>query len=169
MSAWHFYRLADGGLTGRTFSGPQDALSLNLPDGCGAIDGHFDPQSQRVNLATGLVEDWQPPAPPDTELLVHYWDAGSKRWLATPTLAALKLRVQAPVMARIDQVEAGQPRALREAALATTDAAREAAQARLRALDTEIAIQRQRLAAIDAAASAEALEALLAAHTDADS
>lgn len=88
--AVYFYRLTDGVFSGLSFSGPEASLEANTPPGCGAIDMAMvtDWPSQRVDVASGDVVDWQPPAPPDTEWQTWSWDPDSRRWLASPTVAA---------------------------------------------------------------------------------
>jgi hypothetical protein len=83
MSTWSKYRLADGMFTGVTVSCRGDYLDANVEPECGCVIGEYDALSQRVDLITGLVIDYQPPQPsPD-----HAWDAESRRWLYVPTLA----------------------------------------------------------------------------------
>lgn len=90
MSTWHFYRLSDGIFTGRALTAPSlAALQANTPEGCGALLGVSDWQSQRVDLATGLLVDWQPPAPADDELRTWRWDDSARRWVPVPTAAAV--------------------------------------------------------------------------------
>jgi hypothetical protein len=43
---------------------------------CSFVMGEFDALSQRVDLATGEVVAYQPPAPSEH----HAWNAGTKRW-----------------------------------------------------------------------------------------
>lgn len=59
---------------------------LQVPDGMVAIEGAFDHLSQRVDLETGLVVDYQPPKPADTEWETFHWR--ERRWMAEPTTAA---------------------------------------------------------------------------------
>lgn len=91
MTTFSFYRLDTGFFTGASFSGPPEFVAVNTPAECSALLGEFDHLSQRVDLASGAVIDWQPPAPPDTALETWAWDALTKRWRATPTLAARKV------------------------------------------------------------------------------
>lgn len=88
-TAWHFYRLSDGHFNGMRFEGPEQYLEPNIPPGCGAITGVVDALSQRVDLESGALVDWQPPAPADDEFRTFAWDAQLRRWIATPTAAAL--------------------------------------------------------------------------------
>ncbi|WP_428421978.1 tail fiber assembly protein [Methylibium sp.] len=62
---------------------------MNIPSGLAAREGVYDHLSQRVDLITGAVVDWQPPAPADTEFETWAWDAKTRRWLSTPTEAAI--------------------------------------------------------------------------------
>ena len=88
---WHFYTLSDGLLLGREFSGPEYTLGPNIPAECGAVEGRYDHLCQRVDVATGEVIDYQPPAPADDASVTHAWDTQPKRWLKVPTLFALKV------------------------------------------------------------------------------
>ena len=80
------YRIATGLFTGRTYSGDDRHLTLGADEAW--IDGLHDHLSRRVDLTTGQVVDYQPPAPPDTEHETFAWDASIKRWVGTPTAAA---------------------------------------------------------------------------------
>lgn len=92
MRMW-FYRTDTGMLTGDSYVGGD--LEANTPDGCAAIGGVSDWQAQCVDLATTTVVDWQPPAPADTDLQTWAWDATARRWLPTPTEAAVAAEVRA--------------------------------------------------------------------------
>lgn len=97
MRTWHFYRLADGTLTGRTVTlddSDEALLQANTPAGCAVVADVADWMAQRVDLATGALVDWQPPAPADTELQTWQWDAAARRWLPVPTTAALAAEVR---------------------------------------------------------------------------
>lgn len=52
---WSFYRLDTGEFTGRQFTGPEEAIDLNTPSGCGAVQGRYEKSTQRVDLQSGLV------------------------------------------------------------------------------------------------------------------
>lgn len=96
---WSFYNPADGSFTGGSFSGPAAYLAANIPEGCAAIEGQHDHLCKRVDLETGEVVDWQPPAPADSADCTHEWSAEARRWVAIPTLA----RLLADAHAAIDQ------------------------------------------------------------------
>jgi Domain of unknown function (DUF4376) len=88
---WSFYDTATGALAPSALTCAAAQVAANTPPGHAAIEGRFDPLSQRVDLATGQVVDYQPPAPAADELRTWAWDEATRRWVAVPTLAALKL------------------------------------------------------------------------------
>lgn len=94
-STWHAYDVTTGHFTGVALVGDAAHLADNTPAGCALVDGVADWQSQRVDLATGAVVDWTPPAPADTALATWTWHADARRWVATRTTAALALQVRA--------------------------------------------------------------------------
>ena len=65
------------------------AASLNTPAGHVAVPGCHDHLSRRLDVETGEVVDWQPPAPPADEFTSWAWDADARRWLPAPTNAAI--------------------------------------------------------------------------------
>lgn len=75
MSKWWIYG-EDGMFTGRSIDCPADSLNQNVPNGHGCIMGPVDIPSQRVNMTTGLIVDYQPPQPSNN----HVWNTTSKRW-----------------------------------------------------------------------------------------
>lgn len=73
---WSFYNPETGIFTGRRLTCSDDVLQNNIPEGCVSLVGAFDHLSQRVDIATGAVVDYQPPQPDDD----HEWNAETKRW-----------------------------------------------------------------------------------------
>ena len=135
MKTWSFYDRQTGLLTGCTFTGRKASLDLNLKAGQGAIEGDHDHLSRKVNLDTGELEDYVPPAPDEH----HAWNEEQKRWVLKPAVQEARAkRVQA--LTQIAQLEARQPRALREMALG-----HEGATQRLQAIEDQIASLRQLL------------------------
>ena len=135
MKHWSFYDPQSGHFAGRTFSATDEsALDINTPKGLAAIEGEHDHLSRRVDIATGLVVDHQPPAPNAD----YEWDDASKRWKLNAEVAAREER-STTARSRIAHLESNvQPRALREVALNRPKAAE-----RLHAIDDEIAMLRR--------------------------
>ena len=102
-ATWSFYDAATGAIAPGSITCSPAQLAANTPAGHLPLEGSFDPLSQRVVIAAGgatpVVIDYQPPAPADDELQTWAWDAGTKRWLATPTLAALQLAARERIKA----------------------------------------------------------------------
>jgi hypothetical protein len=96
---WHFYDAASGVFLGRSFSGPLGDVDANTPLGAHAwpavAGDELDPLSTKVDLASGTLVSYQPPAPADTALVTYSWDAETLRWVGTPTEAAIGTGVRA--------------------------------------------------------------------------
>lgn len=127
-SVWHFYEPHSGHFTGCKFCGPAYALEANTPAGLKAYEGEIDHLSQRLG-ENGALIDWQPPQPSSD----HEWNAEMRRWVLTAA-AADRHRRRIEALARIEQLERSQHRAIREAALGQAGAGD-----RLKAIDQEIA------------------------------
>ncbi len=137
MSHYSIYNSATGAFTGQeVIANNEHTLRINTPDGCAAAEGQHDCLSKRVDLATGEVVDWQPPAPPDTDLETFEWDNAPKRprWrrvLKTAGVAKYAREHRAALLAACDWVvaraaETGDPipaewRAYRKALRDVTD------------------------------------------------
>lgn len=105
----------------------------NCPPGHKEIAGHFDPLSQKVDLASGQVVDYIPPQPsPD-----HEWNANSKRWNLS-VAAMAKITARAAAAARIATLVDSQHTWIRKHALGDP-----AAIQHLREIDDEIAVLSQ--------------------------
>lgn len=83
MTWFSYYRKDTGEILPFSDKGAPAAVS----DEIGAIEGTYDHLSQRVDLETGDVVDWQPPRPVGDEYTDHEWDTGTKRWVPVLTLA----------------------------------------------------------------------------------
>jgi hypothetical protein len=55
MKIWSFYDPETGNFARQTFGGPAGSIERNTPDGLVAIEGVYDPDTQRVDLETGEV------------------------------------------------------------------------------------------------------------------
>lgn len=137
MKSVMFYHLDTGILRPSHFTTSDDSLvELNIPDNHAAIEGHHDHLSRRVDLAAGIVVDYQPPQPSAD----HEWNADIRRWQLTAAAQA-KADAREAALARIAFLE-GAPsrRAAREHALGY-----DGALARLKTIDDEIIALRQKL------------------------
>lgn len=112
MSEYSFYNKATGQISDFVWSGAVDDLPLNTPRDCAAIMGVFDHLGQRVQLVTDdqgdqvpTLVDWQPPAPPDDAMQTWSWDAPTKRWISTPTLAARVLEAKAERLTLLERCD----------------------------------------------------------------
>lgn len=138
------YSIADastGIFTGVQVTCEPDELSANTPPGCMAVPGAWDALSYRVD---GPPDDWrvvawQPPKPADTDLVTHAWDPDTRRWIASPTPAALRLRERERLAQSIAAREAAELRPLREVLIAVIEghAPPAGAVAKLKALEDE--------------------------------
>ena len=136
MSTYSFYHPETGQIHRQAF-GTDDArmLKANTPAGYVATPGCLDPLSQRIDVTTGEVVDYQPPSPsPD-----HEWNATTKRWQINAAVTA-KAEAHRSALASIAALETSGVRAVRELALGQAGALD-----RLKALDIEIAAQRLKL------------------------
>lgn len=92
MKTWSFYDPSTGRFVKRTWSGPLTDLDANTPSGCAVIDGKYDDLSQRVDLKTGEVVDYQPPQPSSE----HEWQEnvanGRPRWVLNAEAIDAKIK-----------------------------------------------------------------------------
>ena len=85
MSKWWIYDSV-GTVTGGTIDCPVEHLFENIPDGCGCLIGPVNVQSQCVDMVTGEVVDYIPPAPSEN----HQWEPTAKRWVYVIPFEELK-------------------------------------------------------------------------------
>lgn len=88
MKIFHFYHeetglFHDGSIGINVAEGHEDIARRNAPPGHKAIEGMFDRLSQRVDVTSGAVVEYQPPQPS----VDHVWDAAHKRWLLSDVAA----------------------------------------------------------------------------------
>ena len=142
MRHFHYFDTATGvihpdAIAINSSVGVEEAAAANCPPGHKVIEGHFDRLSQRVDVATGEVVDYQPPPPsPD-----HEWEPVSKRWRLSAAATEREGR-QAAVRAQIIALEQAQARPVREVALGIGGAD---ARQRLAAIEGQIAELRKQL------------------------
>ncbi|MBX5462033.1 MAG: hypothetical protein IRZ28_13210 [Steroidobacteraceae bacterium] len=121
----------------RVTSSDPEVIRFNTPAGCVAIEGVFDPLSQRVDLETKQVVDWQPPQPSAD----HEWNSETRRWVKRVEVIASEVK-RAQARAQIEALEVKQMRPLRELLVDPNDTG---ARARLQSIDAEIAALRRDL------------------------
>lgn len=102
MKTYSFYDPATGLFDARVISVPDELLQVNTPANRIAKEGYHDCSRCRVDVATGEIVPYQPPAPADTEWATHSWDADAWAWVATPTTAALARSARAERDRRLD-------------------------------------------------------------------
>jgi len=132
---FHFYHKDSGAFAEHVYSASEPELALNTPADHVALEGSYDHLSQRVNVATGAVEDYQPEQP-STD---HEWSEAVRRWRLTPEAAAAQ-EARRAALAEIARLEAGSLRSIREALLGHPGALEN-----LLALDAQIAKLRTQL------------------------
>jgi len=134
-NTYSLYEAATGLFTGkRLYCDDDGLLSVRLPAGTLAIEGEFDHRSQRVDLVTGKVVNYRPPAPSGD----HEWNVTERRW-QVKAASGTEGRT-AVIYARINSLEATQGRAVREATLGDPAAIK-----RLKEIDAEIKDLRKEL------------------------
>lgn len=122
-----------------------------------------DPLSQRFDAETDAVVDWVPDAPVDDEWATWSWDTEIKRWVAAPTLAALKRDAILPVQMQIEAVERAQVRPTSAIVLALLDSSSPDSGdvTQLSTLEVTKTDLRDLRSAMESAATAEELEDLI--------
>jgi hypothetical protein len=123
-TAFRFYDATTGVLHDKAIAtdaaDPQSVAKFaraNAPAGHIPIQGAFDPLSQRVDVATGKIIDYQPPAPSAD----HEWDLVAKRWTVKAAVMARE-KAKATALARIDALDRASIRAGREMLLGVAGA-----------------------------------------------
>lgn len=121
---FHFYDNATGVLHAKRIATDADTdaarsfAEANAPPGHHYIEGTYDHLSQRVDVETGKVVDYQPPAPSGD----HVWNTDIKRWVLSDE-ARIKTDKRESALQQITALEAKQPRILREIFLKEGDGA----------------------------------------------
>ncbi len=138
MRTVSFYHRVTGILQSAKLTASDDeAVALNTPPGCAAIDGHHDELSLKVDVGTGRLVDYQPSAPTPAENYV--WNRTTKRWRLNDALTE-KAATRSLALMQIAKLEASQHRPLRELVLGD-----ESARVRVRAIEDEITHLRKQL------------------------
>lgn len=98
-----FYDLQTGVFSGQSLGGPAQWVDSSVPAGVGAWSGSVDPLSQRVDLSSGALVDFQPGKPTDTELITWHWDEATRRWVEKKTIAWFRSAKKSQVSAVREQ------------------------------------------------------------------
>lgn len=157
MKTYSFYSTASGMFDGLRFRGHEADALRHCPPGCALIEGAHDRLSQRVDLQSGQVIDYQPAKPEDTELQVWQWIG--RRWVAVLTVAGLRAQLIDNLSASALALERGTDRLVREAVLS---APAHPAYARMAAIEASVAPIRAAITAAMAASTKEELDAIKA-------
>jgi hypothetical protein len=113
-----FYHRETGALhDARLMTSDPASIKLNTPADHVAIDGHHDRLCKRVDIDTGEVVDYQPPAPS----VDHEWNADARRWRLSPAATA-RIEARAASVARIAALVNSQHQFVREHLLGVTTA-----------------------------------------------
>lgn len=138
MRTVHFFSLNTGLLSAhslRISSANADAvIKANTPPDHAPIEGVSDPISQRVDLETRQIIDYQPSAPDED----HEWNTQIRRWALKPDIAKARAD-RSSALAQIATIEQSQQRAVRELAIEPTNAT-----ARAKLIDTDARIAKLR-------------------------
>jgi hypothetical protein len=94
-----FYDLTTGIFTGDSVSGPKSWVEAQTKSGMGDWPATVDRASFRVDIASGELVPYTPPAPPASPLCTFEWNETLRVWIPVPTTAGL----WADVRARRDQ------------------------------------------------------------------
>jgi hypothetical protein len=131
---WSYFDSKTGLFLSKKCSTPPDERPA-ARDGFELIEGDFDHLSQRFDLTTREIVDYQPPQPsPD-----HEWNEKARRWQLSPKAAQAEAD-DAIARAAIARLEQQQLRSMREAILGD-----EQAKARIADIDRQIVGLRPKL------------------------
>lgn len=158
------YVIATGEITGKQITVEPDLLAMHPPPvGNAWIEGDIDYNGQRVELrpddfgeaVVPVVVPYQPPAPADSQWQTWAWDATARRYVATPTQAALNRAAAEVIVAQLAELDAKLVRPAGEVteALALGQSLPADAVAKLQEINTQKAALRQQLAALGASTS----------------
>ena len=100
---WTLYALATGMLGSCTLECKESELVL--PEGVGAVEGAYDWHHQKVDLETGEVVEYIPPAPEGDALTQYVWDVGLRTWLPELTLEGAKAKRWGEIKQQRDAIE----------------------------------------------------------------
>jgi hypothetical protein len=117
MKTAMYYHRETGLLSALQVMGDDPVIAANAPKDHIPINGYYDPLSQRVDVATGTIVDYQPPAPSAD----HEWDRVAKRWTVKADVTARR-HAKTTALAQIDVLDRASIRAGREMLLGVAGA-----------------------------------------------
>jgi hypothetical protein len=119
MTTYCIFDTATGLFKGKLSLQDGAQLAANVPAGCGAIHGDHDIYASRVDVQTGEVIEYIPPAPePESD---HEWNPDSRRWTVQP--ASIERSTQRAIaVAELEALDRKQARAAAELLLDAKDA-----------------------------------------------
>jgi len=83
MKSWSFYDLASGSLLDVVFTGPEEYLEMNTPEGAASVEGCFLSSTHERDASTGQIRPRTvPPQPLPDEILAESARAQRTRLLA---------------------------------------------------------------------------------------
>lgn len=89
MNCWSFYEANTGEFAPFVYTGRENTLAINTPDGYVAVPGVFSHTRHRMNIESMTVEDFVPDSPGDSELIRYEWDPVSWAWVSKPTILSV--------------------------------------------------------------------------------
>ena len=103
MNICSIYCVETGLFTGDQLAGDSEFIGINTPAGFASFPGQHNHKQVRLDLSSGEVVDYQPPSPGDDSAKTWAWDASTRRWMSSPTLADVKASAWASIKAERDR------------------------------------------------------------------
>lgn len=85
MTTHSIYRLSDGVFTGQRVGGDESFVAAHTPEDCGALLGEHDHLRVRLDVASGQLVLYKPPAPADHQFCTWRWDEEAWQWVGEAT------------------------------------------------------------------------------------
>lgn len=106
---WTLYDIKTGLITGTIMATNSERLMHDLSPEIGCVMGEFDGRNKKVNLQTGEIEDYIPPAPSPN----HVWDTETLSWFYVKTVDDMALEARIKRNALLDAADWVTLRAMR--------------------------------------------------------
>jgi hypothetical protein len=115
MKTWSFIK-EDGTIHPQRYTGPDNLLEMNTPNGCRPIEGVYD--RLREKFEDDILVAYVPPKPYSDTLTDWTWNDGTRTWDKVKTEYAIQREVEAGLKSAIESEEKLQLRPLREVVMA---------------------------------------------------